>query len=37
MKIPEILLTHAQKLEEKIQTVYPALAPLAKQCYLNTI
>lgn len=37
MKIPEILLEHAQKLEEKIKTVYPALAPLAKKCYLNTI
>ena len=37
MKIPEILLSHAEKLEEKIQKTYPALAPLAKQCYLNTI
>ena len=37
MKIPEILISHAEKLEEKIQKVYPALAPLAKQCYLNTI
>ncbi len=37
MKIPEILIVHAEKLEEKIKSVYPALAPLAKQCYLNTI
>ncbi len=37
MKIPEILIVHAEKLEAKIKTVYPALAPLAKQCYLNTI
>ena len=37
MKIPEILIAHAEKLEEKIKTVFPALAPLAKQCYLNTI
>lgn len=37
MKIPEILLEHAQKLEEKIKAVYPSLAPLAKNCYLNTI
>ena len=37
MKIPEILLEHAAQLEEKIQAVYPALAPLAKKCYLNTI
>ncbi len=37
MKIPEILIVHAEKLEEKIKTVYPALAPLAKRCYLNTI
>lgn len=37
MKIPEILIVHAEKLETKIKKVYPALAPLAKQCYLNTI
>ncbi len=37
MKIPEILIVHAEKLEEKIKSVYPALAPLAKKCYLNTI
>ena len=37
MKVPEILISHALKLEEKIQKLYPALAPLAKQCYLNTI
>ncbi len=37
MKIPEILITHAEKLEKKIEGIYPSLAPLAKQCYLNTI
>lgn len=37
MKIPEILIEHADKLEKKIQAVYPTLAPLAKKCYLNTI
>ena len=37
MKIPEILIEHAEKLEKKIKTVYPELAPLAKRCYLNTI
>ncbi len=37
MKIPEILIKHAENLENKIMDKYPALAPLAKQCYLNTI
>lgn len=37
MKIPEILIEHADALEKKISTVYPPLAPLAKKCYLNTI
>lgn len=37
MHIPQILLDYARKLETKTQTVYPALAPLAAQCYLNTI
>ena len=37
MKIPEILIEHADKLEKRIKTVYPELAPLAKRCYLNTI
>ena len=37
MKIPEILIEYADKLEKKIQAVYPTLAPLAKKCYLNTI
>lgn len=37
MKIPQILIDHANCLEEKIAKVYPPLAPLAKQCYLNTI
>ena len=37
MKIPEILIKHADALEKKISTVYPPLAPLAKKCYLNTI
>lgn len=37
MKIPSILTEYAQFLEEKTNKVYPPLAPLAKQCYLNTI
>ncbi len=37
MKIPEILIEYADKLEKKIQAAYPTLAPLAKKCYLNTI
>lgn len=37
MKIPEILLRYADQLEEKTKKTCPALAPLAKQCYLNTI
>ncbi len=37
MKIPEILIKKADELEEKIKVLYPSLAPLAKQCYLNTI
>ena len=37
MKIPEILIQHAENLENKISEKYPSLAPLAKQCYLNTI
>lgn len=37
MKVPEILINYANELEEKIKSVYPPLAPLAKQCYLNTI
>ncbi len=36
-QIPASLLAYAQKLEDKTKTAYPALAPLAKQCYLNTI
>ena len=37
MKTPEILLKKAEELEKKMETVFPALAPLAKQCFLNTI
>ena len=37
MKIPEVLLRYADQLEEKTKKSYPSLAPLAKQCYLNTI
>lgn len=37
MKIPQILLDYADKLEERTKLNYPDLAPLAKQCYLNTI
>ena len=37
MNIPQILLDYAEKLEQKTKETYPALAPLAKQCYLNTI
>lgn len=37
MNIPQVLLDQAQLLEDKTKQTYPALAPLAKQCYLNTI
>ena len=37
MNIPKELLEYADKLEQKTQKTYPALAPLAKRCYLNTI
>lgn len=37
MKIPEILINFANDLEAKTKEKYPELAPLAKQCYLNTI
>ena len=35
--IPKILLQKAEELEQKAAKKYPALAPLAKQCFLNTI
>ncbi len=35
--IPKILLQKAQELEEKTGEKYPALKPLAKQCFLNTM
>ena len=35
--IPKILLQKADELEAKTQKKYPDLAPLAKQCFLNTI
>lgn len=37
MKTPDILIKKAEELEAKMQRVFPALAPLAKQCFLNTI
>ena len=37
MKTPDILIKKAEDLEAKMQRVFPALAPLAKQCFLNTI
>ena len=37
MNIPQALLDYAQQLEDKTKQTYPALAPLSKQCYLNTI
>ena len=37
MKIPEILLEQAEKLKDFYTAHYPGLAPLAKQCFLNTI
>lgn len=36
-KIPGILLQKAAELEEKTREKFPLLAPLAKQCFLNTI
>lgn len=35
--IPRILLQKAEDLEQKTAAKYPALAPLARQCFLNTI
>lgn len=35
--IPKILLQKADELEQRTKEVYPDLAPLAKQCFLNTI
>lgn len=37
MKTPEILINAADNIENKIKQKYPDLAPLAKQCFLNTI
>ncbi len=37
MEIPKILFEKAEELEKKMKQVFPALAPLAKQCFLNTI
>lgn len=37
MKTPEILLNYALELEKKTMSTFPELAPLARQCYLNTI
>ena len=35
--IPKLLLQKAEELEQKTAKKYPDLAPLAKQCFLNTI
>ncbi len=37
MNIPKELVDYADRLEQKTLNTYPALAPLAKRCYLNTI
>lgn len=37
MKIPQILKDYACELEKKTRNIFPDLAPLTKQCYLNTI
>ena len=37
MEIPQVLIRQAELLGEKTKKRFPALAPLAKQCYLNTI
>ena len=37
MEIPEVLKNRAKKLEAYYQTHYTALAPLAAQCFLNTM
>ncbi len=36
-KIPKILLEKAEELERRTGEKYPALKPLAKQCFLNTM
>lgn len=36
-EIPEILINRAEILEKRYQKVCPELAPLVKQCFLNTI
>ena len=35
--IPKILLQKARELEDRAREKLPGLAPLAKQCFLNTI
>ena len=37
MNIPQVVLDYADRLEKQTAKKYPALAGLAKQCYLNTI
>ncbi len=37
MNIPQVLLQNAARLESYYQAHFPALAPLAKQCFLNTM
>lgn len=37
MKIPQILVNRAEKLEQYYKEVYPAISPLAKQCFLNSV
>lgn len=36
-KVPDILLRRGAELEDAYNRVYPELAPLVKQCFLNTI
>lgn len=36
-RIPDVLLHRGAELEEAYKNVYPDLAPLVKQCFLNTI
>lgn len=35
--IPNVLIKKANELEEKVKVQYPKLAPMIKQCFLNTI
>ena len=37
MKVPESLLRYAEQLEAYYGVHYPALAPLARPCFLSTV